>query len=299
MKRKEFRFQVAALPVEMKGSTDFCVPECFLKFQSENSSESNYPENIVSDEKFSSGTELTLHVKDQASKLALSGEKVLFNGQAWHLLQDDAGNYVFVAPQEIPPHHIVVDTHFSTGEVIGDFSYSGAAGMFPLQNLGVRLFTNWLANFGDVLAHSSGVDIDGRGYCFMGHSGAGKSTLVRALAGQPRITVLGEDQVIIRLINERFLLFGTPFHTDPAFCAPGGVPLEKVFFLDRDIPPHLKQLSPLEGVSRMMQIAFIPYYRPEAVSGILDSLSKLAVEVPFFSLNYVPGTDVMKLIMTA
>ena len=95
------------------------------------------------------------------------------------------------------------------------------------------------------------------------------------------------------------LQLGTPWHTNPDRCAPGGVPLRKVFFLDRAAKPGIRAIGHLEGVRRVMQDSFIPYYDREGVGRILDTLGRLAAQVPFYSLSYQLGSDVLRLIREA
>jgi hypothetical protein len=82
-------------------------------------------------------------------------------------------------------------------------------------------------------------------------------------------------------------------------CSPQGFPIKKIFFLSRQTEQGISQLSPVEGTSRLMQTAFIPYYRPELVENILRNLALLAEQVPFYSLNYNLGDDVWKMIQSA
>ncbi len=139
--------------------------------------------------------------------------------------------------------------------------------------------------------------IHGKGYFFAGQSGVGKSTLISALEGQPGVTVLGEDQVVIRFLRDQFWLFGTPWHTNPSLCSALGVPLHCGFFLDRDKEEGVAALTPVEGVARFFQTAFIPFYRPAAVERILENCSLLAKQIPFYSLSYRLGTNVLERIL--
>jgi hypothetical protein len=243
--------------------------------------------------------DLVLRVRNRPLPAAPSWEKRLCVTDIWELWRDEAGCYVFVAPRQSPPRWVVVDPGFTAGEVLGDFSQSNGEGTYPLQALDIRLFLNWLATGGDVLLHAAGVAIDGEGYCFAGPSGVGKSTLAAALARDPSVTVLGEDQVIVRYLNGRFVVYGTPWHTDPALYAPQGVPLKKLFLLDRTAVTGAAQCPSVDGITRLLQTAFVPYYRPLAVTAILDRLALLAEQVPFYTLNYQLGVDVTDLVRQA
>ena len=74
---------------------------------------------------------------------------------------------------------------------------------------GDRSFSNLFATFGDLILHASGFIYEDKGYIFTGHSGAGKSTLIRQFLNRPEFTVMGEDQVVLRFINNNFCLWNT------------------------------------------------------------------------------------------
>lgn len=229
-----------------------------------------------------------------------NGWRSLFHQpDAWGLWIDDLERYVFVLAERSPPRrHVIVDAGFRRGEVVTAGAGHDRAGRapYPLENIEIILFVNWLAGFGDVIVHAAGMELSGSGFCFAGGSGSGKSTLAAALASSGLGTVLGEDQVILRYVEGQFWMYGTPWHLDPSMCSPRGVPLEKLFFLDRAAGEGVEPLAPSDGVARLLQTAFIPYYRSEAVAAILDRLALLAEEVPFYTLSYELGTDVRGLI---
>lgn len=216
----------------------------------------------------------------------------------WELWVDGTGIYGFYSLEEIPPVQICIYPDFSRGEIAGDFLSAKSSGFFPLKSLGMKVYTNWLGSLGDVILHASGVVDKGRGYLFAGDSGTGKSTLVAALQKDPSRVILGEDQVILRYLEGHFWIFGTPWHVNPEMCSPMGAPLEKIFFLERD-GQKVKKLSALEGVTRILQTGFIPYYQTKMVAGILDHLSLLSEQTPFFTLSFLLDSDVWPLIRDA
>lgn len=223
-----------------------------------------------------------------------TGWTPLHLSQAWQFWRDDAGCYLLVAAgPDLPLTHISVNGDFSSGEVTGGYALRPRDGqaVYPLLGVDIVLFSNWLAKWGDLILHASGIEREGEGYAFAGAAGAGKSTLAAACAAVPGATLLGEDNVVLRRVEGRFWIFGTPWHLDPAHCSPHGVPLRRLYFLDRTEGPGLWPCSPADGTARLMQTAFVPYYRRDAVARILDNLALLSKSVPFDALGYEMGSD--------
>jgi hypothetical protein len=218
-------------------------------------------------------------------------ETQIYQSTSWGLIRNEFSQYIFTSNDANPPLSAIIDNDFSHGLIIGEFRQPSGISFFSLGSIEIRIFSVWLATLGDVILHASGISSDGKGYCFIGESGAGKSTLAAGLAADPGVTVLGEDQVILRYLDGQFWIFGTPWHTDPKMCSPLGVPLEKIYFLDRSLSPGVSGLKPAHGVTNLLQTAFVPYYLHEYLPGILERLSLLAQRVPFFTLSYSLGSD--------
>ncbi|MDT8381829.1 MAG: hypothetical protein RQ728_06190 [Brevefilum sp.] len=224
--------------------------------------------------------------------------KPLLQTTSWNLWESQSGSYTLFIKEEIPPRLARVDQKFTVGDLFVGFSNNNEA-IYPPGQLETRLFSLWLASLGDIILHASGVEKDGKGYCFLGESGAGKSTLARALAKDPQATILGEDTIILRYLDGGFWIFGTPWHLDPDFCSPAGAPLEKMFFLDRVKPNGINLAPNTVGISKVLQTAVIPYYHPDWLSIVLDNLVLLSGLVPFFEFSYQLGADAWKLILSA
>jgi hypothetical protein len=224
-------------------------------------------------------------------------QSLAYPSETREIWKDDRGRFVFVVPQISPPRRqVVVDPNFKSGRVIGEFQPDNGIIQYPLENIGIIIFINWLAGMGDLILHAVGIDINGHGYCFAGVSHAGKSTLAAALKLVPGLTLLGDDNLALRYLDGQFWIYGTPWHQNASMCAPGGVPLEKIFFLDKAGDPGIYSLNPTEGISRILQTAFVPYYRSETLPGILRRMDQLTDHVSFYRLSYQLGANVWDLI---
>ncbi len=279
---------------------DLLVPPSYQSFlQSEYSSNTHIFRNL-GENNSDLNSRLVLEAKTDPIIFNDAERKLLYRSENWELWSSqNECQYTFIAPRLIPPRQIITDTSFKFGEVSGNFSDIPESLLFPLEGLDIRLFSNWLANFGDVILHAAGVCVDGRGYCFPAPSGYGKSTLLKQLVKHDNILALGEDQVILRLKNDQFWIYGTPWHENPDLCSPLGVPLKGFFFLERNGTQNIKPMATIDSLASLIQNAFIPFYRRETLTNILENLSVAVKNVPSWRLDYKLGTNVWELIQTA
>lgn len=276
-----FSFSIANLNVNLdaQGSNiNFAVSESHKKF-------SNYRPPRGG---------LSLCIKNREPAKEENWKPVYVSSEIWELWQDPSQNFIFVQSEIAPPkRHIIVDKNFTNGEVTGQFSENNYKKIapYPLQNIEIKMFINWLAGYCDLVLHALGLRLDGRGYCFAGPSGIGKSTLAEMLNNIPGIELLAEDNVVLRYVDGQFWIYGTPWHLDAKMCSSGSAPLDGILFLDRSIAPGVIDCKPLQGVTRILQTAFMPYYRKETLSGILDRLNLLSKTTPFYLAHYQLGSD--------
>lgn len=232
-----------------------------------------------------------LHTSDACTAVCVN--------EIWELRCNSERDFVFTAPRNKPPVSYVINKDFTKGCVYGEFLEKIERGIYPFQSIEMAIYVNWLAKYDDLILHAAGVSIDGKGMAFVGSSGAGKSTLARALAQEEGVRMLGEDQLVLRYLEGKFYIFGTPWHDYREMCSPVGVPLEKIFLLDREVEQTLTNRTPFEGITRLMQTAFIPYYRQDKLPTLIDRLSLLVERVPCFGLSYRLGSDILPVITVA
>jgi hypothetical protein len=242
---------------------------------------------------------LILDLTDETVSKKNNFGQMIHQNVIWKLQQTENGDFVFRKSFELDDVCIRVDINFEKGQVIKNPAPDDQRVNYLLASLDLPLYVNWLGKYGDLILHASGVVVNGVGYCFLGASGAGKSTLAAYLAQKHGLTVLGEDHIILRCLEGNFWVFGSPWHEDPTLCAPLGVPLEKLVFIDLEAKPGIQTINRLEGVTRVLQTAFVPYYRADLTNRILERLTKLVGDVPCFTLNYTLGSDPFDIIVKA
>ena len=154
-----------------------------------------------------------------------------------------------------------------------------------------------LARRDGAILHGCGISIDGRGVVFAGESGAGKSTLSRLWARQEGIEILSDDRVVVRRQNGSFYLYGTPWHGDEAFAAPGGVELSRIFFIRHGQANDIRKLSAAGAVREMLKCSFPPLWDAGGMAAALELFHRMAVSVPCAELTFVPDSSVADFVM--
>jgi hypothetical protein len=145
-----------------------------------------------------------------------------------------------------------------------------------------------------VLIHACGVDDGGRGYLFVGQSGHGKTTMARLWG--PGATILSDDRIIVRRRDDRYVIFGTPWHGELDAAAAQEVPLDKVFVLRHAEASRAEPITGAAAAAILLARCFPPFWDRTGMSFTLDWLGRLVSEVPCYDLGFVPEPAVCDLV---
>lgn len=165
---------------------------------------------------------------------------------------------------------------------------------YPLDEL---LLTNWLALGRGIEVHACAVvDRDGRAYLFAGHSGAGKTTMARQWVGAPGVSVLSDDRVVVRNIDGRIWIYGTPWHGDEPLASPARAQLTRVFFLEHAAANHVAAVGGATAAAKLFARSFPPFFSAGALDATLTILSEIVQRVPFADFGFVPTRAVRQVV---
>lgn len=244
-------------------------------------------------------------IKAAWSELSEDGVgKILFDaGSVWQLYQQGE-SYVFrfkslaFGPR---PYKIArFSPDFSHGEVYlqRDFFESGQP-VDPLSApLDELLYSTLLAKGKGAEIHACGlIDAQGLGHLFVGKSGAGKSTMARLWQDLPRVTILSDDRIILRKLDGKVWMYGTPWHGEDGMASPGQIPLSAIYFLQKGRNNDLLPQKTAEAAARLAACSFPPFYSREAMDFTLGFIGTVAGEIPCYELRVVPDRRVVEYII--
>jgi hypothetical protein len=158
------------------------------------------------------------------------------------------------------------------------------------------LLMHHLASRAGILVHAAGIEINGKGYIFAGRSGAGKTTISGQFVSRAFGTMLSDDRVIIRKIDDTFKVFGTPWPGEGGFAVNRGVPLGGIFFIAHHNSNMIEEIIPLTTIEKLLPVASIPWYDHEPMSNILSFCDDLIAHVPSYILHFSLDTGVVDML---
>ena len=164
---------------------------------------------------------------------------------------------------------------------------------YPLDEL---LTINFLSRGRGMLVHACAVEYRGQGWLFLGASGAGKTTLSGLWEGEPGVTLLSDDRIIIRETGDGYRIYGTPWHGSVEIASPSSAPLSRIFFLVHDHENRLTRIQGADVASRLLVRSFPTFWDGEGMSYTLDLCERLSTRVPCYELGFLPDKRVISML---
>ncbi len=148
-----------------------------------------------------------------------------------------------------------------------------------------------------IFTHSVGIkDLDGRGLLFAGKSGAGKSTTARIWHKHSRAMVLNDDRIIIRKLNGKFFIYGSPWHgefSDYLASRIESAPLKRIFFIHHSPKNIATGISPKPAFNLLYPALFPTFWDKDCLENIASFCDDLVKNVSCCSLGFVNNEKVI------
>ena len=160
------------------------------------------------------------------------------------------------------------------------------------------LLTNRLLRLGAVVLHACGVVLDGRGYVFCGRSGIGKTTMARMWRDRGA-TLLNDDRIILRVINDEVRLYSSPWHGEEREVKAGNVPLAGLFHLSQAAEHRLTPITGALPGARLVATAIAPFYAADGIQLLLEQADRITQLTPSYDLAFKRTPSVINLCLKA
>ena len=160
----------------------------------------------------------------------------------------------------------------------------------PGANEGPYLYTlicrKILSDYDGFFFHSSALEMDGEGYLFTALSGTGKSTHTRNWRKRfgDRVTMINDDKPIIRKINGRFYVCGTPWMGKSDIGCNMIAPLKAVYVLQRGEEIRAEKVSAGAVLKQLIEATLLPRTK-EDMQKQLSLFNELFTQIPIILLS--------------
>ena len=239
---------------------------------------------------------------DDLTILDAGNRKIFDSGSAWQLYDhDESYLFLFRSPLSgpVPYKAALMIRDYTRGKVLlNRSSFDPAVPVYPLEYpLDELILINHLALGRGVEIHACGlIDSSGRGHLFTGQSGDGKTTMAGLWQDEPGVTVLSDDRIVLRKVDGRIWMYGTPWHGDARLSSPVRTPLTGIYLLRHGRENELVPQQTADAVSGLFARSFVLFYDPAGLSFTLGFLQDVAESVPCHELRFVPDKRVVAFI---
>ncbi len=161
--------------------------------------------------------------------------------------------------------------------------------------LGKR-FAESLLDFDGFILHSSAVAYKNKAYLFSADSGVGKSTHTnlwkQCFSGAE---VINDDKPALRLIDDVFYAYGTPFSGSTPINLNVRVPLKAICFIERAEKNYIERITNNAEIIKLIFPQTLRQVGSEKAEKLLTIIGKLVEKIPFYKLHCLPNEDAAKL----
>lgn len=158
-------------------------------------------------------------------------------------------------------------------------------------------FYHKLLDFNGFMLHASAVAVDNKAYLFSAKSGTGKSThteLWQKYFGEDRAIIVNDDKPAIRLIDNQFYVYGTPWSGKSDKNHNIKVPLKSIVFIERSETNWINLIDSKQA----LKLIFDQTLRPKQLAKV-DKLIALVDELlkttPIYKMGCNISEDAVKL----
>lgn len=143
-----------------------------------------------------------------------------------------------------------------------------------------------MIDFDAFILHAAVIETEGKAYAFLGKSGAGKSThmmLWKKMLGD-NARIINGDKPIIRKIDGRLCVCGTPFRGKEGFGEPCIVPLAAICFIEQAKDNAIHLLDSSQILERIMHQLFA-FYDMSEMTRFLNLVDEMICTIPGYRLE--------------
>ena len=206
--------------------------------------------------------------------------------------EDGTYNFGFSYTQSHPDCILKASPDFKSNVVYVQEAHARRLAEFAISNAMMLLYTFCTTPYDTLMVHASVVSYDGDGYMFLGRSGTGKSTHSRLwLEHIEGSVLLNDDNPVIRVFEDRALVYGTPWSGKTPCYKNQEMPLKAIVRLSQAPYNKITRLSPLQAFASLMPACSCMRWDGSAMTMLHKTVEKTISVVSGYHLECLPDRD--------
>ena len=167
---------------------------------------------------------------------------------------------------------------------------------FCMLFAGIAMANHVILKSGLVL-HASSISCHGKGIAFTAPSGTGKSTHTQLWEKyKPGTFILNDDMPVIRIIDNKPVIYGTPWSGSKIKYRNASAPLTAIVLLERAQQNSIIRVDPKEALKGLMPRLVLPYYDQTLMELAIKTLDDIIKLVPVYRLKCRPDVEAVELV---
>ena len=180
------------------------------------------------------------------------------------------------------------DYHFAKAWIGGTLSER----RYALDTALMLLYTFASSKHDTLLVHASAVEFNDKGYLFLGKSGTGKSThshlWIKNISGTE---LLNDDNPIIRIIDEKVYVYGSPWSGKTSCYRNRKIPAEGIVRLHQAPLNEISSLTGIKAYAALLPSCSCMKWDHIMAEAIHSTITKVISMIPIYSLSCLPNQE--------
>lgn len=208
------------------------------------------------------------------------------------VFKSEAGDLRFQIGYPRSEDYCIMDTDSSFCSAQVQLPVDSKTHFFCLNNCLMLLYAFAAAKFDTVLIHASVIKNNNEGFVFLGRSGTGKSTHSRLWINNIEGSeLLNDDNPVVRLVEDKAVVFGSPWSGKTPCYRNESVPLTGIVRLKQAPVNKIVKLGMLQAYAAFLPSCSQMKWEMGIMDAIHSTVEKIAGSVACYQLECLPDAD--------
>ena len=160
--------------------------------------------------------------------------------------------------------------------------------LFVIIKLGIQ---NFLLNYSSFFLHGVALNHNDKNIIFSAASGVGKTTHTTFWKDKYDVEILNGDSPIVKIINNRTFIYGSPWCGSSSISVNKTVPLDAIVMIKRGETNKIRKLSKIEAMMHILPYIRRTPWEEKIVELCLQYSEMLANTVSVYELTCLPNEE--------